>query len=157
SVSLVFPGRCRSVSGIYQVAGGWSIGFTFSCKGTTVTFVRWIPAVAVALLLLGSGPAQSDTDKKAAKEGSSFGAIKGADAAEAQKQAEAWLKGVKNDAATLAKFRTIWASDRSVADRVADTLALGDAQAAKLLADARDADTPAPTEVPALLKDKKKP
>ncbi|MCC6421675.1 MAG: hypothetical protein IT429_25940, partial [Gemmataceae bacterium] len=42
-------------------------------------------------------------------------------------------------------------------DRLAETFALGDARAAQLLAAARSALTPAPTEVPALLKDAKAP
>ena len=42
-------------------------------------------------------------------------------------------------------------------DKVADTLALGDADAARLLAEARDPDAAAPTDVPAVLKDAKKP
>src|SRR5262249_30195634 len=72
------------------------------------------------------------------------------------KQAEAWLKSVKNDAATQAKFQTIWQADRPVVDKVSATLTLGDVAAARLLAEARDADTPAPTEVPAGLKDRNK-
>ena len=123
-----------------------------------MTLVRWIPAVAVALLLLGSSTVLADTEKKtAAKEESLFGALKGVDPAEAQKQAEAWLKSVKSDATTLGKFKTLWASDRPLIGKVAGTLALGDPAAANLLAEARDEDAPAPTEVPAVLKNKKKP
>src|SRR5207247_2030774 len=44
-----------------------------------------------------------------------------------------------------------------VMDRVAQTLALGDEEAAKLLALVRDPSKPAPTAVPAALKDSKKP
>jgi hypothetical protein len=44
-----------------------------------------------------------------------------------------------------------------VSDKVASTLILGDKDAAKLLAEARDADAAAPMAVPAILKDKKKP
>jgi hypothetical protein len=44
-----------------------------------------------------------------------------------------------------------------VLDRVTETFALGDPAVAKLLADARDAGVPAPTAVPALLKDAKRP
>jgi len=122
-----------------------------------VKFTRWFPAAAVALLLVGSSQAWADTGKKPAKEESSFGALKSADAAEARKHAEAWLKDVKSDAATLAKFKTIWDADRPLIDKVSSTLALGDADAAKLLAEARDADVAAPVEVPAAIKDKKKP
>jgi hypothetical protein len=117
---------------------------------------RWFPAAALALLLGGSSPAWAESGKKPAREDSSFGVLKSADAAEARKQAEAWLKGVKSDAATLAKFKAIWDADRPLIDRVASTLALGDADAAKLLDQARDADAPAPVEVPAVLKEKSK-
>jgi hypothetical protein len=121
-----------------------------------VKITRCIPAAALALLLLGSSPAWAETGKKPAKEDSSFGALKAADAAEARKQAETWLKSVKADDATLAKFKTIWDADRPLIDKVSQTLSLGDADAAKLLADAKDDTTPAPTEVPAVIKDKKK-
>jgi hypothetical protein len=122
-----------------------------------VRFTRWVPAAVAALLLYGGGAALADTGKKPAKEESSFGALKSADPAEVRKQAEAWLTSAKADAAKMAKFKALWEADRPLADRVAATLALGDPQAAKLLAEARDADAPAPTEVPALLKDAKKP
>jgi len=112
----------------------------------------------MALLLVGSSPALADSGKKLSKkEDSSFGTLKSADAAEARKQAETWLKSVKTDEATQKKFATIWDSDRPLIDKVSSTLALGDADAAKLLAEARDADGAAPVEVPAVLKDRKKP
>lgn len=100
---------------------------------------------------------QADTGKKPAREDSSFGSLRSADAAEVRRQAEAWLKSAgKTDAASLAQFKTIWESDRPLLDKVADTLGLGDADAAKLIQTARDADAPAPTETPAILKDAKK-
>jgi len=112
--------------------------------------VRWFPVVAALLVCVN--PVLADT-KPAKKTDSSFGAIKAADAAEAQKQAEAWLKSVKGDET---KFKAIWESDRPLIDKVSATLALGDADAAKLLAEAKDADSAAPLEVPAVIKDKKK-
>jgi len=118
---------------------------------------RCIPAAALALLLLGGSQARAETGKKPAREDSSFGALKSADPAEARKQAETWLKSVKTDAATQTKFKAIWDADRPLIDKVSSTLALGDADAAKLLAEARDEDAAAPTEIPAALKDKKKP
>jgi hypothetical protein len=64
----------------------------------------------------------------------------------------------KGDAATLQKFEAIWRdAERPVLDRVADTLALGNADAAKLLQEARDPNAPAPLGIPALLKDAKQP
>jgi phosphoribosyl-ATP pyrophosphohydrolase len=110
----------------------------------------------VALLLAGGGITQADTGKKAIREGASFGALKAPDAAEVRKQAEAWLKSVKTDAATQARFQAIWQADQSVLDKVTATLALGDDAAARLLSEGRNADAPAPTALPAVLKDAKK-
>jgi hypothetical protein len=64
---------------------------------------------------------------------------------------------VKPDAATLTQFTTIWEGDRPLLDKLAATFALGDADAAKVLRDAQDADGAAPLALPALLKDKGKP
>jgi hypothetical protein len=122
-----------------------------------VRLTPWLPAALAALLLWGSGAALADTGKKPAREDSSFGSLKTLDPAEVRKQAEAWLKSVgKTDARSLAEFTTIWAADRPLLDRVASSLALGDAAAARLLSEARDTSAPAPTAVPALFKDAKK-
>lgn len=88
-----------------------------------------------------------------------FGALEPATAEAAKAQAAAWLKQAgKTDAASLARFETIWKDDtRTVLDRVVDTFVLGDAPAAKLMADARDPATPAPTKVPELFKNDKAP
>jgi len=118
-----------------------------------VRFKPCIPAAVAALLFLG-GAALADAGKKPAREDASFGSLRSPDPAEVRKQAEAWLKAVKADAAALARFKAVWEADSPLLDKVTQTLTLGDATAARLLADARDADTPAPTEVPKLLKDK---
>ncbi len=121
-------------------------------------FTRFLPAAVAALLLFGSGAAFADAGKKPAREESSFGSLRSPDPAEVRKQAETWLKSVgKTDAGSSAKFNTIWMADRPLLDKVASTLALGDVAAARLLTEARDAGTPAPTAVPAILKDAKKP
>jgi len=109
-----------------------------------------------ALLLLGGGAALADAGKKPAKEDASFGSLRPPDPVEVRRQAEAWLKSAKPDAAALAKFKSVWEADRPLLDKVTLTLTLGDPQAAKLLEEARDADAPAPTDVPRLLKDKTK-
>ncbi len=116
-----------------------------------------LAVLALAAAALAGTSLFAAEDRKPGKETSSFGSIKAVDAAEAKKQAEAWLKSVKNDAATQAKFQALWQADRPLVDKVSGTLALGDAAAAKLLAEARDADAAAPTQVPAVLKDKNKP
>jgi hypothetical protein len=100
----------------------------------------------------------AEAAKKPVKEESSFGALRSVDPGEAQKQAEAWLKSAgKTDADSLEKFKEAWAGDRPLLDKVSATLVLGSPEAAKLLAEARDPDAPAPTEVPALLRDARKP
>ena len=115
-------------------------------------------AVAVAIPLLGGGLAWADAGKKAAKELPSFSTLRTATPEEARGQSLDWLKGVgKTDANTMKAFEAIWSQDRAVLDRVADTFALGDAEAAKVLGDARDPSRPAPTDFPAALKDTKKP
>jgi hypothetical protein len=116
---------------------------------------RGPPLAAVAALLLA---APVFADKPNRKDESSFGSLKAPEAAEARKQADAWLVAVgKTDAATKAKVDALWASDRPLLDKASGTLALGDGAVAKLLADARREGAIAPTEVPALLKDKTKP
>jgi len=124
-----------------------------------VRITRWFPAAALALLLWGSGLAFADTGKTPTKDTPSFGMLQAPSAEEARKQAETWLKEAakKTDAASQAQLKAIWEGDRPVLDKVAATLALGNADAARLLAEARNPDAPAPTEVPALLKDAKAP
>jgi hypothetical protein len=121
-----------------------------------VRFKLHFPAAAAALLLLGGGVAVADAGTKPAREDSSFGSLKSPDPAEVRKQAEAWLKSAKADVAPE-KLKAIWDADRPLIDKVTATLILGDATAARLLGEAKDADAAAPVEVPTLLKDKTKP
>jgi hypothetical protein len=108
---------------------------------------------------VGGSSALAQAEKKPTKELVSFGTLRATSPEDARSQALAWLKGVgKTDANTSKAFEEIWAqTERPTLDRVADTLALGDAEAGKLLSEARDITKPAPTAVPALLKDSKKP
>jgi hypothetical protein len=59
------------------------------------------------------------------------------------------------DAASQAAFAAIWTGERSLLDSVTATLELGDAEAHKLLAEARDPHAPAPQAVPSALKNPK--
>ncbi len=113
---------------------------------------RWWIIVAIGLLLVGSGPALAD-----GKRVITFGALEATKAETARAQAEAWLKQIgKADAATMQQFAAVWGrEDRTVLDRVADSLALGNADAARLLEAARNPAAPAPVAVPALLRDAK--
>ena len=81
----------------------------------------------------------------------SCGSLRAATPEAARGQAEAWLKGVgKTDAATMDQFNKIWSEESStVLDRVTATLELGDPAAKQLLAEARNANASAPTDVPA--------
>jgi len=116
---------------------------------------RWTLALAAAVL--GLSMAVAETGKKPARDAaSSFGNLK-ADAAEARKQAESWLKAQKADAATLAEFKKVWDGDTPILDKVARTLVLGDPSLGKVLADARDEEAPAPLALPKQLTDKSKP
>jgi len=116
---------------------------------------RWFPVLGAALLL-ASVAAAADTGKKPAGDASSFGSLK-ADAAEVQKAAAEWLKGTKPNAATLAEFTKLWKSDAPTLDKATQTLVLGNPALSKVLAEAKDVDAPAPTELPKALVDKKTP
>jgi len=119
---------------------------------------HWTLAMACAAVLVGSQAVQARHGIKPAKEPGSFGLLQAPSPEVVRGQALAWLKGVgKTDATTLQKFNALWNGDRTLLDKVSETFALGDPQAAKLLAEARDPSSAAPTAVPALLKDAKKP
>jgi hypothetical protein len=97
-------------------------------------------------------------EKKPLKDLPSFSLLRAPAPDAARGQALAWLKGVgKTDAATQKVFDELWSGGRPLLDKVAGTFALGDPAAAKLLQEARDPDTPAPTSVPNLIKDQKLP
>lgn len=87
-----------------------------------------------------------------------FGALDALTAQGAKGRLADWLKEVgKGDAATSAKLDAIWKDNsRSILDRVADSLALGDPLAAKLLNEARDPAAPAPVVLPEVFKDQKR-
>jgi hypothetical protein len=125
-----------------------------------MTLRKWhLPALAFSAVLLGgSVVAAADPDRKPVKELASFGTLQSPELAAAKTQALDWLKTTgKTDAGTIQAFDAIWANDRSLLDKVADTLALGDANVAKLLAESRDPNAGPPAAVPAFLKDLKVP
>jgi hypothetical protein len=121
-----------------------------------VKLSRWFSVAALALLLVGGVRVQAEPEKKPLKDLPSFSLLRAPAPDVARGQAQAWLKGAaKNDAATQKAFDELWASDRPLLDKVAGTFALGEPAVAKLLQEARDPDTPAPTSVPNLIKDQK--
>jgi hypothetical protein len=127
-----------------------------------VKISRWfsVSALAASLLLVGVGRSAADTDapKKAPKEIAAFSTLRSADMKDAQAQAEAWLKSVgKSDPATMKAFGEIWSAEGGVLTKVTETIGLGNPAAKKLLDDARDPKSAAPTDVPSLVKDRKLP
>jgi len=111
-----------------------------------------LTALTLSVSIAGSALGQ---DKKPA----AFGSLETMSAQTAKTKLAAWLKDVcKADDATLAKLNTIWKDEqRSALDRMADSLALGDPVAAKLMADARDPSAPAPIVVAEVFKNEKRP
>ncbi len=89
----------------------------------------------------------------------SFGTLQTAEADAAKSKAQAWLKAIgKTDTATQKKFNAIWnQKNRSVLDRVTDTIVMANADAAKLLQEVGNPLKSAPTEVPGLITNKKSP
>jgi hypothetical protein len=109
-------------------------------------------APALTLLLASSGSVRA-AEKSPAKEIASFGSLQSPSAEAAKAQAAAWY--TRSGGKDQAKFDAIWGTDRPTIEKVADTLALGNPEAAKILSEARNLNGPAPVGVPALIKDKK--
>jgi hypothetical protein len=117
---------------------------------------------AVVLALCGAwlcaGQATADEAKKVPKNVAAFGTLRATAPDVARSQAEEWLKSAgKTDAATQKAFADLWAGDRNVLEKVTETLCQGSPDARKLLDEARDSNSAAPTEVPALVQDRKLP
>jgi hypothetical protein len=113
--------------------------------------IRSLLALAVLMAAGSHGIAQN------AKSPANFGTLDPASAESVQTKARAWLNETgKIDPESVARFEAIWKqADRSVLDRLVDTFTLGNAAAARLMAEARDPLAPAPTDVPELLKNAK--
>ena len=119
---------------------------------------KWhLSALAFSALTLSSLTVlAADPPKKPTREVVTFGTLQSPDSAVAKTQALEWLKSAgKADADSLKNFETIWSADLTLLDKVSATLSLGDANAARLLAEANDPQSSAPTTVPSILKDKK--
>jgi len=114
------------------------------------------PALA-ALLIVGGGQALVSAEKKGLP---AFGALEPPDIRAVQGEAEAWIKKLGLSADKKKSFEAIWkAPERSLSDRVMDTLLLDDATA-NLMARVRNPLSPAPCgpkAIPAAVKDKKQP
>ena len=117
------------------------------CKSTTLS-----AALATGLIAIQVSPAAAAEPTK--KPAFGFSSLKASSPEAAKAKVEAWLKAA--DKFDEAAFNKIWAEEnRSVIDRMADSLALASTEAAALLANIRKADASAPTETPSLLLDAK--
>lgn len=116
-------------------------------------FRKLFAAAALSVGLVGSQAAPVAAAEKS-KPAFGFSTMKAAPADAAKAKAAAWLKA--NNAFDQTAFDKVWANEsRTVLDRVADSLALGNSEVATLLETARKHDAPAPAIVPAVLKDAK--
>jgi hypothetical protein len=112
----------------------------------------WLAGLAVAGLLglNSSALAQDRSDIQ-------FGELKATSADAVKAKALAWLNKT-GEAGKVREFQAIWErTDRSILDNLADTFALGNADAAGLLATVRDPKAPPPVGVPDVIKDAKDP
>jgi hypothetical protein len=118
-----------------------------------VTIRKLFAAAAVAAgLAAGATPARAD--EPARKPVFGFSMMKPMPAEAAKAKAAAYLKAQRKF--DQAAFDKVWANERrSVLDRTADSLALGSAEAAAMLASVRKANAAPPAEVPAFLADEK--
>lgn len=109
-----------------------------------------------AMALCGFSLLAADTPKRTVKELPSFGTLQSPEPKVARAEALEWFKSAgKTDEASLKALDAIWNADRTLIEKVTDTLILGDANAAKLMADVRDTSLAAPTIQPTMLKDTK--
>jgi hypothetical protein len=115
----------------------------------------WVCAALVAAFGSSAVAAEKSSLKK---ENLTFGTLSAPSEVAVRVQSANWLKEAGKYDANRAAFDAIWAEkDKSLMDRVAATFSLGDAQAAKVLAEARNSLSPAPTTLPAVLQDNSKP
>jgi hypothetical protein len=119
---------------------------------------RFTSGICAALTVAAfTVPASAAEKSRLKKESFTFGTLSAPTEVAARVQAANWLKEAGKYDANRQAFDTLWADkDKTLLDRVADTLALGDPAAAKLLTGARDPRSAAPTALPALLQDTSK-
>src|SRR5262249_56184829 len=124
-----------------------------------MALLKWrSAALALPVLVLCAGQLLAEDKKPARESAIAFSTLETMNADLARGKALDWLKQIgKSDADSLKAFDAIWDSDKSVLDKVTATFTLGDAAAARIIAEARDPATPAPTAVPDVLKDDKQP
>jgi hypothetical protein len=119
----------------------------------------WGLAVLTAVLLGNISPSQA-VEKEAAskkKDFGSFGSLTSPAEVKVRLDSANWLKETGKYETNRQAFDVLWADvNKSILDKVSGTFILGDAEAAKLIAEAKNPISPAPTTIPAVLTDSKK-
>jgi len=117
----------------------------------------WGLAVLSAVLLGSINPATA-ADRSLKKDINTFGAITPPSETKVRLESANWLKAAGKYDANRQAFDALWSdANKTVLDKVAGTFEMGDPAAAKLIAEAKDPLSPAPTSLPELLQDTKKP
>jgi hypothetical protein len=119
-----------------------------------VTIRKLLAAAALSTGLVAIDVDTASAADPAKKPAFGFSTLKASTPESAKAKSEAWLKSVgKFDQAA---FDKVWADEsRTVLDRTADSLAIGNPEVAAILADVRKIDAVAPAVTPAILKDAK--
>ncbi len=116
---------------------------------------KMLAAAAIAAGAAAAGHGTSFSAEATRPGFAGFGSLRAVTPDAARTKVDAYLKAAgKFDAAAV---DAVWSrAERSLVDRVADALAVGDAEVAAVLADARNPDSPAPLVAPAVLRDTKR-
>jgi len=124
-----------------------------------VTFMRRLSGLClVAVFAAGMAVNAQAAEKKATREEAAFGTLSPASDIAVRLQAANWLKEQGKYDALRVQFEEIWnKKDVTVLDRLTATFELADPAVKKIMDEARDPLAPAPTEVPAILKNTKTP
>lgn len=118
-------------------------------------FTGWVCATLLASCGLSAQAADRSNLKK---ENFTFGVLQAPSEVQVRVQAANWLKEVGQYDAKRAAFDALWAAkDKSLLDKLAETFSLGDADAARVLNEAKNASASAPTALPEVLSNTKKP
>jgi hypothetical protein len=118
-------------------------------------FMGWVCAL-LALAAFGASGVAAERGLK--KENFTFGALQAPSETAVRVQAANWLKEAGKYDANRQAFDELWSQkDKSVLDKLAGTFELGDPAVAKLLKEARDRNALAPTSLPEILQDTRRP
>jgi len=124
-----------------------------------VTYMRRFTGWVCAALLAACGASADAAERSSLKkENFTFGTLQAPSEVQVRVQAANWLKEAGKYDAKRAEFDALWKNqDKALLDKLAETFILGDAEAARLIAEAKNPLSSAPTALPELLSDTRKP